>query len=286
VRDPSCEDTREQERAVRVYSCSQRCTLMCFTQSRLSIEFFVRLCSFMVWNSPESVGAPSTEFQNYTYNVVLYHVPPFVNIDDREASAGGDETSDPGNRNQTRTPENGGISGITIDFLGQLSDEMGVKFKYYYPCTTQGWTANATCDKQVAASSASALEMLSSVDDTYLVKGSDLCADANKCLSAGAHKISEKLLDKYFPTQVCLPLDLCPPPSTRDALALSRLSGVVRPLFAAQPYMEKGFRLVVMSQEVEPIFMSWAGPFTYQLWVVVIAEVRVHHATLTASAHC
>lgn len=66
------------------------------------------LRSTLVWNSPESVGMATGDFANKTYNVVVYYVPPFVEFEDRDALDG-----DPGNVMQTRTIENGGLSGLT-----------------------------------------------------------------------------------------------------------------------------------------------------------------------------
>eukprot|EP00960_Hanusia_phi_P059704 764264-Hanusia_phi.AAC.1 len=59
-------------------------------------------------------------FQGYTYSAIIYHDPPFVIIDDYFAN-GTAGNSDPGNVNQTRTPANGKLSGLSIDMMGALA---------------------------------------------------------------------------------------------------------------------------------------------------------------------
>lgn len=43
----------------------------------------------------------------------------------------------------------------------------------------------------------------------------------------------------------------------------------MKDFFATQPYLEKGFKLLVKAAQADPDFMSWAGPFSFGLWMVV-----------------
>jgi hypothetical protein len=73
--------------------------------------------------------------------VVVYHIPPFVIIDDAKGLKG-----DHGNANGTRTAENLRITGFTIDTLGLLADQLGCKFKYIYPCRKATIAASGQCE--------------------------------------------------------------------------------------------------------------------------------------------
>ena len=154
----------------------------------------------MFWSSPNSLGQPMSGLQNATYNVVLYEIPPFVRLEDFEALNG-----DPGNVNQTRTPRNGGISGITIDFLSLVEYHTGANFNYYYPCRTLDFELTGKCDASLVRRANESLLMLNSgiseEVSEFFGGGIGLCGNEINCLSAGAHKISEGLLIKHFLTQ-------------------------------------------------------------------------------------
>ena len=103
---------------------------------------------------PASLGGGASPLAGNTYQVVIYELEPFVQILDDKGSV------DPGNVLQTRTSENGRISGLTIDLLDEVASQLGVELKYYYPCLIADHTANGKCTK---ATSDDALKML---DDT------------------------------------------------------------------------------------------------------------------------
>mmetsp|Transcript_3247 Transcript_3247/g.7708 ORF Transcript_3247/g.7708 Transcript_3247/m.7708 type:complete len:709 (+) Transcript_3247:213-2339(+) len=196
--------------------------------------------STLVWNSPESVGMATGDFANKTYNVVVYYVPPFVEFEDRDALDG-----DPGNVMQTRTIENGGLSGLTIDFLALVEEVMGMKFNFYYPCETIFYQDNGFCNDNTLRSAEAAkgmLDVMGANSTLFYGGGTGLCGPEFLCLSAGGHKISEDLLLRYF---------------------------------VSQPYMEKGFRMVVKTETPEPDFMSWAQPFDFRLWILVVVEIGI-----------
>lgn len=71
----------------------------------------------------------------------MYNIPPFVIIDDVKGLKG-----DHGNVNGTRTAENLGITGFTIDTLVLLADQLGCKFKYIYPCRKATIAASGKCE--------------------------------------------------------------------------------------------------------------------------------------------
>mmetsp|Transcript_33754 Transcript_33754/g.81795 ORF Transcript_33754/g.81795 Transcript_33754/m.81795 type:complete len:660 (+) Transcript_33754:187-2166(+) len=188
------------------------------------------------WTSPDSLGTSTPIFANYTFKVVLYHVPPFVVIEDKEAEEG-----DPGNLNNTRTPGNGKLSGLTIDFLVEIGEQLGCKFEFLYPCKKAYYADNKRCSDLDFRSSAAALTIVKGGVESLLYSGisATFCSDY-RCFAAGALKVTEEVIRDFFPTH---------------------------------PYMEKGFKIVVKAQEAQISFMSWAGPFEANLWIVVICEV-------------
>lgn len=154
----------------------------------------------MFWNSPDSVGEGASGLNGITYSVILYELPPFVRLADLHAVEG-----DPGNANQTRTSRNGGVSGITIDFLSLVEDLTGANFHYYYPCRKLDLRITGKCDAELARQANESLAMLrgglSAEESEYIGGGIALCGSSNKCFSAGAHKISEALLINFHLTQ-------------------------------------------------------------------------------------
>lgn len=120
------------------------------------------LDSIISWSSPDS-DAKINDMANKYYDVVLYHIPPFVMIQNRAAKGNGDTYLDPGNALQTRTPQNGLLSGITVDVLSQIQKETNVKFRFFYPCRKSKFDADKECPDDEARSSTVALEMLDSV---------------------------------------------------------------------------------------------------------------------------
>lgn len=154
----------------------------------------------MLWNSPDSVGEGASGLDGVTYSVILYEIPPFVRLADLQAVGG-----DPGNANQTRTHRNGGISGITVDFLKLVEDHTGATFHYYYPCRKLDLRITGKCDAELARRANESLAMLkgglTAEESEYVGGGSALCGSSNKCFSAGAHKISEALLINFYLTQ-------------------------------------------------------------------------------------
>jgi hypothetical protein len=154
----------------------------------------------MFWSSPDSIGTGASGLDNATYSVILYEIPPFVRLTDFEAVEG-----DPGNVNQTRTARNGGISGITIDFLSLVEYHTGAHFRYYYPCRKLDLQLTGKCDAELVRRANASLAMLDSgisdEESVFVGGGRTLCGSSNKCFSAGAHKISEALLINYYLTQ-------------------------------------------------------------------------------------
>mmetsp|Transcript_20795 Transcript_20795/g.40413 ORF Transcript_20795/g.40413 Transcript_20795/m.40413 type:complete len:660 (+) Transcript_20795:231-2210(+) len=191
---------------------------------------------FTSWVSPESLGVSAPIFSNHTFTVVLYHLPPFVVIEDKEALTG-----DPGNMNNTRTIANGKLSGLTIDFLAEISARLGCRFEYLYPCKKSTFAADKMCSELDYASSAAALQIVKGGVESLLYSGVTplFCTD-QRCFAAGALKVSETVIRDFFPTH---------------------------------PYMEKGFKILVKGQQAPISFMSWAGPFDLNLWIVVLCEV-------------
>ena len=60
------------------------------------------------WLPPDL--SKTTLFEGKVYNVILYQLPPFVEITNWDGSG---ENGDPGNVNGTRIPEDGSLSGLT-----------------------------------------------------------------------------------------------------------------------------------------------------------------------------
>lgn len=71
----------------------------------------------------------------------MYNIPPFIIIDDVKGVNG-----DGGNANGTRTAENLGITGLTIDILELIGDQLGCKFNYIYPCRKSTLAASGLCE--------------------------------------------------------------------------------------------------------------------------------------------
>ncbi len=55
---------------------------------------------------PPTDEAEASSLLGIVFDVIVYQIPPFVDIDSPEGLI------DPGNVNQTRTPENGGLTGF------------------------------------------------------------------------------------------------------------------------------------------------------------------------------
>ena len=92
------------------------------------------------WAPPNpATGKESDVFEGREFTVVLYHLPPFVIIRDWRA-VGID--NDPGNALQTRTRQNGDLSGLTIDLLSEMEQSTGCSFKFVYPCNRQAYYQN------------------------------------------------------------------------------------------------------------------------------------------------
>jgi hypothetical protein len=92
------------------------------------------------WAPPNpATGKESNVFKGRQFTVVLYHLPPFVNI--RRWRAVGIQ-NDPGNMLQTRTRQNGDLSGLTIDLLSEMQQSTGCTFKFVYPCNRKDYYQN------------------------------------------------------------------------------------------------------------------------------------------------
>jgi len=187
---------------------------------------------FLEWLPPELSAISSYRGRRYT--VVLYHIPPFVTINDWAATT---DNSDPGNILGTRTVAGGQLSGLTVDFLMDLESRLQVQFKFVYPCKSAEFAGGA-CK---APTKAHALAMVrgSASSAEYIGGGAGFCSDL-RCFAAGAVKIDVPTLSDFFVTQ---------------------------------PYMEKGFALVVREGPVQPGLFSWAEPFTQELWIVIVCEL-------------
>jgi len=193
--------------------------------------------SVPIWDSPYSPSQTNADlFLGVTFRVIVYQVPPFVNIEDPEAAVLGD----PGNVKQKRNYVNGKISGLVIDLLEQIKTLLNCEIEYYYPCRA----SDTTCSSSDFTSSTAALQMLavdSPASSLFHGGGADLCPNYN-CLVGGNVKISEENLRNFFFTQ---------------------------------PFLQNGFVLVARSGEAEPRIMSWADPMTSFVWTVVIIELIV-----------
>ena len=158
---------------------------------------------------------------------------------------------DPGNVNQSRTSRNGGISGITIDALNLIEYHTGAVFKYYFPCRRSDVRETGHCDTQLARMANASLAMLDSglseEQSDFFGGGRKLCGEEYKCLSAGAHKISESMLLRYYLTQ---------------------------------PLMMTGYRLVTLSNPVEPSTFDWASPYDYLVWLFIAVEILLCGAAI------
>lgn len=102
------------------------------------------------------------------------------------------------------------------------------------------------CDAQLARMANASLAMLNSglseEQSDFYGGGRVLCGAEYKCLSAGAHKISESMLLRYYLTQ---------------------------------PIMMTGYRLVTLSNPVEPSTFDWASPFDYLVWITIALEILI-----------
>jgi hypothetical protein len=173
------------------------------------------------------------------FNVVLYEIPPFVVIKDPPELTADKKVQDPGNLNQTRTPGNGYISGLTIELLEKLKQELGISINYYYPCNIVNYNKDKKCAK---ANADEALDWLDKMTPgKYFGDMATWCKDY-QCLVAGALKIDEVRVQKFRMTQ---------------------------------PFMDTGFVLVVKSSPSSPPLMSAFFPFSFSVWLVVIAEVII-----------
>ncbi|EKX38360.1 hypothetical protein GUITHDRAFT_154734, partial [Guillardia theta CCMP2712] len=128
-----------------------------------------------------STQKPLASFDGYTYSAIIYHDPPFVSIQDYFANSTNPADQDPGNLNQTRTPGNGKLSGLSIDMLGALSTTMGVSFKYYYPCNVQLYNSQKYCNTPTKNES---LNLFSGTPG-YFGSIADMCGAEDRCMVVG-----------------------------------------------------------------------------------------------------
>lgn len=193
----------------------------------------------MFWNNPNSLNKGlNNSLENAVYSVILYDIPPYVKIKDIEGVRG-----DPGNVNQTRTPHNGGLTGITVEFLSLVEYHTGAIFKYYYPCRQQDRKITGKCNAEKVRKDSEALSMLGSDSESTFFGGNalTLCGGNNTgCFSAGAHRISESLLIRYSLTQ---------------------------------PILMTGYRLITLAVPDEPKLFDWALPFDWIVWIIIGAEI-------------
>ena len=185
---------------------------------------------------------PAAAIQGKTYSVILYPVAPFVMIQDPPLAEATDPVADPGNVNQTRTPANGMLSGLTIELLEALKTEMGATFNYYYPCKKATFASTKRCD---VANANGALTWLKDGDvktaenEKYFGNMTDFCVDA-RCFVAGAIKIDASRLVDFRMTQ---------------------------------PFLYSGFAMAVKSDKAAPGLMSAFLPFSGNVWWAILLEV-------------
>ena len=211
------------------------------------------------WDSPSSLGKDKADaYRGLNFSVVLVHAPPLVNIEDPQAVGG-----DPGNLEQTRTVSNGRLSGLVIDLLSHIQDSLGCSFTYVYPCKRVSGSKAQTCESADYTSVSSALEMLDTArvdvhkygledyagleeeqkadDKLYLGGGPALCPEF-LCFVASNVKVTEERMKAYFMTQ---------------------------------PFLYKGFVLVVNSGAPLADYFSWASPFMEFVWVLTLGEIVI-----------
>ena len=167
-----------------------------------------------------------------------------------------------GNIEQTRTIANEMLSGLVIDLLSHIQDSLGCTFKFYYPCARLNGTAT-TCNARDYSSVQSGLTMLDTAridedkygldgyenlkaqqdadDDVYYGGGPGLCPD-NRCFVAANVAITAERMTRYFMTQ---------------------------------PFLYKGFTLVVNSGDLKADFFSWMYPFVHFVWMLTVGVITV-----------
>ena len=154
------------------------------------------------------------------------------------------------------------LSGLVIDLLSHIQDSLGCTFKFYYPCARLNGTAT-TCNARDYSSVQSGLTMLDTAridedkyglegyenlkaqqdadDDVYYGGGPGLCPD-NRCFVAANVAITEERMTRYFMTQ---------------------------------PFLYKGFTLVVNSGDLKADFFSWMYPFVHFVWMLTVGVITV-----------
>ena len=136
--------------------------------------------------------------------------------------------------------------GITIDFLNRVEYHTGASFHYYFPCRRVEYRLTGRCNGAYVRMANESIAMLASgasdEESDYIGGGRKLCGSTNKCLSAGAHKISEGLLTHHHLTQ---------------------------------PVMMTGYRVATLAVPVAPTTFDWASPFNYRVWLVIALEIFV-----------
>ena len=183
-----------------------------------------------------------TYTKSRVYGVVIYPQAPFVVIDD----PGPGKVQDPGNVNQTRTPSNGLLSGMTIELLEELAVLLSIRLKYYYPCAKARYEATGKCDE---ATDSEALEWLKSGDTDsamaakYFGNVTAFCGGNYRCFVAGAVKIVAQRVEDFRMTQ---------------------------------SYMDTGFSLAVKESEAAPPLMSAFLPFEGYVWLAIFIEIILY----------
>ena len=178
------------------------------------------------------------------YGVILYPKKPFVVIEDPPPVPGNLAVQDPGNLNQTRTPANGLLSGLTVDLLESVAVELGVTLRYYYPCARTNYDSTGAC---VDATDSDALNWLKDGDTDamaakYFGNMTEFCggAETYQCFVASATEISAERVQAFRMTQ---------------------------------PFMDTGFALVVKENKANPPLMSAFLPFSALVWFMTIVEI-------------
>ena len=137
------------------------------------------------WVPPDI--SEDSAYAGKTYTVVLYHIPPFVEISDWAATI---NNTDPGNIKGTRTMAGGEITGLTIDVLAALETNMKINLQFVYPCKTSDFAGGA-CKMPTRVEALDMVKMGTSAAArraSVYIGGDRFCTNL-MCFAAGAVKI-------------------------------------------------------------------------------------------------
>jgi hypothetical protein len=187
-------------------------------------------------------GIIDTYTKGRVYSVIIYPQAPFVVI----GEPGTGKVQDPGNVNQTRTPSNGLLSGMTIELLEEIAVMLGVRLKYYYPCAKARYEATGKCDEAIDSE---ALDWLKSGDRDlamaakYFGNVTDFCGGKYRCFVAGPIKVVAQRMEDFRMTQ---------------------------------SYMDTGFSLAVKKSKAAPPLLSAFLPFEGMVWFALFIEILLY----------